>query len=72
MCRRASNKHHMAITQAILIWQVFTIYYAFATQKRRRRQDVLRLSVRRVCPSVRPLVQTDIVTMISHERLEQF
>jgi len=44
------------------------IYYALATQRCRRKLYVFGLFVRHV----RSFVRTDLVTAISHKRLEQF
>jgi len=43
-------------------------FYVFTTQQSRQGHYIFRLSIR----GIRPFVRTDPVTMISHERLEQF
>jgi len=57
-----SSDYFVKTVELLLIY-----FYTFATQLCWRRQYVSQLSVHRVCS----FVWTDLITTISHERLEQ-
>jgi len=46
--------------------------HAFATHQCDQRHYDFGLSVRHICPSIHLFIQSDIITKISHELLEQF